>query len=65
LARGFGGSCWFTGRRTGFRTPPAAILCEIADEVIHRCEISGIDKLATEPPLGDETGVLQLLEMEG
>jgi len=45
-------------------TVAAAILGQVADQLIHRSEIGAVDELAAVTAPGDETGALETLKME-
>src|SRR5689334_8473287 len=52
-------------RATGGRISPAAVLGEIADELVHRVEIRGVDDFAAAPLLRHEPRAMQALQVKG
>jgi hypothetical protein len=59
--KGFGG---VAGGRTAHGAA-AAILGQVGEELVHRAVFGGVDQLATEPPLGYEPSMQQLLQVKG
>jgi hypothetical protein len=56
--------CWRDCRLAAHRGAGAAILGQIGEELVHRAVFGGIDQLAAQPPLGDEPGMDELLEVK-
>ena len=52
---------WFAARCTRRSVGCAAVLCEIPNEVVHRCEVNAVNKASAFSPLHDETCAMKIL----
>ncbi len=52
-------------RRDAVRFVAAAVFGQVADQAVHRGVVRRVDELASQSPLGDQTGMQHLLKVKG